>query len=65
MESSRMPNQLGNIEPLPVSVGGGIIEGWSFALQNMKKAENIRCSSLGKWLMEKNKVDNRFVSIWK
>ena len=37
MESSRMPNQLGKIEPLPVSVGGGIIEGWSFALQNMKK----------------------------
>jgi FKBP-type peptidyl-prolyl cis-trans isomerase len=37
MESSRMPNQQGKIEPLPVSVGGGIIEGWSFALQNMKK----------------------------
>jgi FKBP-type peptidyl-prolyl cis-trans isomerase FklB len=37
MESSRIPNQLGKIEPLPVSVGGGIIEGWSFALQNMKK----------------------------
>jgi FKBP-type peptidyl-prolyl cis-trans isomerase FklB len=37
MESSRMPNQLGKVEPLPVSVGGGIIQGWSFALQNMKK----------------------------
>ena len=37
MESSRMPNQLGKVEPLPVSVGGGVIEGWSFALQNMKK----------------------------
>ncbi len=37
MESSRMPNQQGKVEPLPVSVGGGIIEGWSFALQNMKK----------------------------
>lgn len=37
LESSRMPNQQGKVEPLPVSVGGGIIEGWSYALQNMKK----------------------------
>lgn len=37
LESSRVPNQQGRIEPLPVSVGGGIIQGWSFALQNMKK----------------------------
>ena len=37
LESSRMPNQQGKIEALPVSVGGGIIEGWSYALQNMKK----------------------------
>jgi FKBP-type peptidyl-prolyl cis-trans isomerase FklB len=37
LESSYVPNQQGKIEPLPVSVGGGIIEGWTFALQNMKK----------------------------
>lgn len=37
LETSRVPNQTGKIEPLPVNVGGGIIEGWSFALQNMKK----------------------------
>lgn len=41
-DSHKMKGQLGKVEPVPLQLNGGVIQGWSFALPKMRKGGTYR-----------------------